>query len=85
MALTVILALSSALLLTMTVMPTLAAIALSGSGMGEHDTRLVQWMRRLYLPILEAAERRAGLTVVLPLAAAAACSLHGWAANSSRS
>ncbi len=68
MALTVILALSSALLLTMTLMPALAAIALSGSGIGEHETRVVQWLRRLYLPILKAAEHRTGVTVLLTLA-----------------
>jgi cobalt-zinc-cadmium resistance protein CzcA len=78
LALTVILALSSELLLTIPVMPELAAIALSGSGIGEHETPLVRWLRRLYLPILEAAERRTGVTVLL---AAAVCSPRAWVAN----
>ncbi len=48
MALTVILALGGSLIVTMTLMPALAALFLSGKGLGEHETRLVHGMRRAY-------------------------------------
>ena len=45
MAFTVILALAGSLVLTMTLMPALAAIVLAGPGIGERETRLVHWVR----------------------------------------
>ncbi|URD38690.1 CusA/CzcA family heavy metal efflux RND transporter [Methylobacterium tardum] len=68
MALTVILALGSALVVTLTLMPALAAIFLAGRGVGERETRLVHWVRGAYTPMLRAAERHAGLTVLATLA-----------------
>ncbi|MCJ2019151.1 CusA/CzcA family heavy metal efflux RND transporter [Methylobacterium sp. E-065] len=68
MALTVILALSGSLVVTMTLMPALAAIFLAGRGVGERETRLVHGMRAAYTPLLKAAERHAGLTVLATLA-----------------
>lgn len=68
MALTVILALGGSLIVTMTLMPALAAIFLSGRGVGEHETRLVRWVRGRYTPLLRFAEGRAGLTMVVTLA-----------------
>jgi heavy metal efflux system protein len=68
MALTVILALGSALLVTLTLMPALAAIFLAGRGVGERETRLVRWMRAVYTPVLRRAERHAVLTVAATLA-----------------
>ncbi len=68
MALTVILALAGSLLLTLTVMPALAALVLSGRGIGERETRLVHGMRRVYTPVLLFAGRRAGPTVLVTLA-----------------
>ena len=68
MALTVILALAGSLVLTMTLMPALAAIVLAGSGIGERETRLVHWVRSAYTPVLRLAERRTGLTVLVTVA-----------------
>jgi cobalt-zinc-cadmium resistance protein CzcA len=68
MALTVILALTGTLVLTMTLMPALAAIVLAGPGIGERETRLVHWARSAYTPVLRLAERRTGLTALVTLA-----------------
>jgi cobalt-zinc-cadmium resistance protein CzcA len=68
MALTVILALAGSLVLTMTLMPALAAIVLAGRGVGERETRLVHWVRGAYTPVLKGAERHAVLTVLVTLA-----------------
>jgi len=68
MAFTVILALAGSLVLTMTLMPALAAIVLAGPGIGERETRLVHWVRGGYMPVLRLAERRTGLTVLVTLA-----------------
>lgn len=67
MALTVILALAGSLVLTMTLMPALAAIVLAGPGIGERETRLVHWARSAYTPVLRLAERRTGTTVLVTL------------------
>ena len=67
MALTVILALASSLVLTMTLMPALAAAFLSGRGIAEHETRIVAFIRRIYTPILKRAERHAGVTLLVTL------------------
>jgi cobalt-zinc-cadmium resistance protein CzcA len=68
MALTVILALGGSLVVTMTLMPALAALFLAGPGVGERETRLVHWLRDRYTPLLRLAERRAGLTMLVALA-----------------
>jgi heavy metal efflux system protein len=68
MALTVILALAGSLVLTMTLMPALAALALAGRGVGERETRLVHGVRALYTPVLRLAQRRAGATVLVTIA-----------------
>ncbi len=68
MAVAVILALAGSLLLTLTLMPALAALVLSGRGIGERETRLVHGMRSVYTPVLLVAERRAGATVLVTLA-----------------
>ena len=67
MAQTVILALASSLVLTMTVMPALAAIFLSGQGVGERETRIVHWVRGVYTPLLRRAERHVVLTILITL------------------
>jgi cobalt-zinc-cadmium resistance protein CzcA len=67
MALTVILALAGSLVLTMTLMPALAAIVLAGPGIGERETRLVHWVRGAYTPVLRLAERRTGITLLVTL------------------
>ena len=67
MALTVILALAGSLVLTMTLMPALAAIVLAGPGIGERETRLVHWVRSAYTPVLRLAERRTGITLLITL------------------
>ncbi len=56
MALTVMLALASALLVTLIVMPALAATAL-GRGATRREALLVRGARRLYTPLLDRAER----------------------------
>ncbi|WP_426216375.1 efflux RND transporter permease subunit [Methylobacterium sp. NFXW15] len=68
MALTVILALASSLIVTLTLMPALAAIFLAGRGIGEHETRLVHAVRGAYTPVLQWAERHALATVLTVLA-----------------
>ncbi|KMO10570.1 efflux RND transporter permease subunit [Methylobacterium platani] len=68
MALTVILALAGSLLVTLTLMPALAALVLAGRGVGERETRLVRGMRAVYTPVLLGAERRAGATGLVTLA-----------------
>ncbi|MDB5647346.1 CusA/CzcA family heavy metal efflux RND transporter [Methylobacterium sp.] len=67
MALTVILALAGSLVLTMTLMPALAAIVLAGPRIGERETRLVHWARSAYTPVLRLAERRTGITVLVTI------------------
>ncbi len=68
MALAVILALAGSLVLTLTVIPALAALVLAGPGIGERETRLVHGVRRLYTPVLRGAERHAGITTLVTLA-----------------
>jgi heavy metal efflux system protein len=53
MALTVILALASAFLLSLTLVPALIAISLTGR-VQEKDNRLVRWLKRGYRPLLHA-------------------------------
>ena len=58
MAITVVLALSGAMLLSLTFVP--AAIALSlGGKVSEHENRAMRWARRAYAPLLDGALRHA--------------------------
>ncbi len=67
MAITVILALAGSLVLTMTVIPALAALFLARGRISEHETRLVRAARWLYTPTLERATRHPAMTVALTL------------------
>ncbi|WP_160119974.1 efflux RND transporter permease subunit [Rhodovarius lipocyclicus] len=67
MALTVIYALLASLVLTLTLMPVLASLALKGR-ISEHESRPVAWVRRGYAPMLRAAERHPGRAIGLALA-----------------
>lgn len=67
MAITVILALAGSLLLTMTVIPALAALFLAKGQVCEHDTRLVRAARWAYRPVLQRATRHPVMTVALTL------------------
>ncbi len=62
MALAVMLALTGALLLTLTLMPVLCSLLLGGK-LHEGDNRVMQWVKWLYLPSLNAALRRRWLAV----------------------
>src|SRR5206468_9441407 len=54
MALAVMLALGGALVLALTLMPVLCSFLLRGK-IHEGDNRLIQWVKRLYAPTLDAA------------------------------
>src|SRR5438094_4345529 len=62
MALAVMLALTGALLLTLTLMPVLCSFLLGGK-IHEGDNRVMQWAKRLYVPSLNAALRQRWLAV----------------------
>ncbi|SEN80558.1 cobalt-zinc-cadmium resistance protein CzcA [Methylobacterium sp. UNC300MFChir4.1] len=68
MALTVILALASSLVVTLILMPALAALFLAGRGVNERETRLVHAVRGVYTPVLRWAERHAFATVLTTVA-----------------
>lgn len=68
MAITVILALASSLVLTLTVTPALAAAFLSRRRISEKETFIIRYVRRAYTPVLKLAERHAGLTFLISLA-----------------
>ena len=68
MALTVILALASSLVVTLSLMPALAALFLAGRGVNERETRLVHAVRGVYTPVLRWAERHAFVTVLTTVA-----------------
>ncbi|MET3409229.1 MULTISPECIES: CusA/CzcA family heavy metal efflux RND transporter [unclassified Methylobacterium] len=68
MALTVILALASSLVVTLILMPALAALFLAGRGVNERETRLVHAVRGVYTPVLRWAERHALATVLTTVA-----------------
>ncbi|SEJ13497.1 cobalt-zinc-cadmium resistance protein CzcA [Azotobacter beijerinckii] len=74
MAITVVLALSGAMLLSLTFVP--AAIALFLRGRVEaKDTRLMRWSRRGYAPVLAWSVRRRGWVIGAALGLVAACAL----------
>ncbi|GAB3374389.1 efflux RND transporter permease subunit [Azotobacter armeniacus] len=74
MAITVVLALSGAMLLSLTFVPAAIALFLRGR-VAEHDTRLMRWARRGYAPLLGWSLRRRGWVIAAALALVAACGL----------
>ncbi len=68
MAITVILALTSSLVVTMTIMPALAAAFLSNKRFSGGETIVVRGVRRGYTPLLRLASRHPGLTVLVGVA-----------------
>lgn len=64
MALTVIFALAASTMLSLTLMPVLASMFLRRQP-GEGETRLVRWIRRAYVPILDRALRRPRLVLLV--------------------
>ena len=67
MALTVIFALAGSLLLSLTLMPVLAAMGLSARPQ-EKEVWLLRWIKHLYQPVLDAFIRHPVAAVVLALA-----------------
>jgi len=67
MAVTVVLALTSAMLLSLTFVPAAIAVTLAGS-VPEHENRLVRLVRRAYAPVLRAALRGRLVVVLAALA-----------------
>ncbi|AKC88210.1 efflux RND transporter permease subunit [Pseudoxanthomonas suwonensis] len=74
MAITVVLALTGAMLLSLTFVPAAVAVFLRGK-VEEKDTRLMQWARRGYRPVLDRALRRPAIVVGGALALLVACGL----------
>jgi heavy metal efflux system protein len=68
MAVTVIMALIAAFVLSMTLIPALVALVVRGK-VSEHDNVLIAGAKRLYSPVLHAALRFRGTVVLLALAA----------------
>lgn len=58
MAITVVLALSGAMLLSLTFVPAAIALTLGGK-VAEHENRAMRWARQAYAPLLDGALRRA--------------------------
>jgi cobalt-zinc-cadmium resistance protein CzcA len=67
MAMTVIFALLASLVLTLTVMPVLASLLLRGK-VAERESRILQWVRLRYEPILARAAQQPALTMGLAVA-----------------
>jgi cobalt-zinc-cadmium resistance protein CzcA len=74
MAITVVLALSGAMLLSLTYVPAAIALFLRGR-VQEHETRVMQWARRAYTPALGWALQRRRWVIGGALALVAACGL----------
>lgn len=74
MAITVVLALSGAMLLSLTFVPAAIAMFLGGR-VEEKDTRIMRWARRAYVPVLGWALRRRGWIFAGALALLALCGL----------
>ncbi|SEI73684.1 cobalt-zinc-cadmium resistance protein CzcA [Azotobacter beijerinckii] len=74
MAITVVLALSGAMLLSLTFVPAAIALFLRGR-VEEKDTRLMRWSRRGYAPVLAWSVRRRGWVIGAALGLVAACAL----------
>jgi heavy metal efflux system protein len=64
MAMTVIFALIASLALTLTLMPVLATFLLKRK-VAEHDSRIIQWARRVYQPALGRSARHPAITMGL--------------------
>ncbi len=77
MALTVIMALIAALILSLTFVPAAAALLLTGR-IEEKDNAVVRWSKAIYGPILDAALRLRGLFLLAAMAFVAVC---GFAAS----
>ncbi|MCH2093017.1 MAG: CusA/CzcA family heavy metal efflux RND transporter [Pseudoxanthomonas sp.] len=76
MAITVVLALTGAMVLSLTFVPAAIALFLRGK-VQEKDTRLMQWARRAYAPALAWALRGRGPVVAGALATVVLCGLLG--------
>ncbi|MCA0299322.1 MAG: CusA/CzcA family heavy metal efflux RND transporter [Proteobacteria bacterium] len=76
MAITVVLALTGAMVLSLTFVPAAIALFLRGK-VQEKDTRLMQWARHAYAPALAWALRRRGPVVAGALATVVLCGLLG--------
>ncbi|WP_372014354.1 efflux RND transporter permease subunit [Pseudoxanthomonas sp. 10H] len=74
MAMTVVLALTGAMLLSLTFVPAAIALFLRGT-VEEQDTRLMQWARRAYQPVLGWALRRRALVFAGAAVLLVACGL----------
>ncbi|KRG68396.1 efflux RND transporter permease subunit [Pseudoxanthomonas dokdonensis] len=74
MAITVVLALSGAMLLSLTFVPAAVAMFLGGN-ISEQENRLMRWARRAYVPLLAWSLRRRALVMAGALAAVALCLL----------
>lgn len=74
MAITVVLALSGAMLLSLTFVPAAIAMFLGGR-VEEKDTRIMRWARRAYVPVLGWALRRRGWVFAGALGLLALCGL----------
>ena len=77
MAITVVTALTAALLLSLTFVPAAVALLFRGP-VAEHDNALMRWARRGYAPLLALALRARFALLALTLALVAAC---GWLAT----
>jgi len=72
MAITVVLALSGAMLLCLTFVPAAIALFLGGR-VQEKENRLMAWMRRRYIPLLDVSLRRGRLMGTLAVLLVVAC------------
>ncbi|UXI66300.1 efflux RND transporter permease subunit [Tahibacter amnicola] len=72
MAVTVVLALTGAMVLSLTFVPAAVALFLRGR-IHEQETRVVQWVRRHYAPTLAWSVRRRGGVIAAALALVAVC------------
>jgi cobalt-zinc-cadmium resistance protein CzcA len=77
MAITVVLALTGAMLLSLTFVPAATALFLSGR-VQEHDTFIMRWAHKAYAPALDWSLRHRGATVGGAMLAVVAC---GWLAT----
>lgn len=74
MAITVVLALSGAMVLALTFVPAAIALFLGGR-VEEHENRLMAWLRRRYAPLLDAVLRHGRWAVASALGLVLACGL----------
>jgi heavy metal efflux system protein len=76
MAMTVIFALIASLVITIVLMPVLASFALRGK-VAEHESRIIQWVRRRYEPLLARAAARPAMTILFAIACLAVAAVLG--------